>query len=294
MQKDVFFQFDSTPLWTRMEPPSASPASFTRTLEDVYGIIDAYKTHVGPIVELTDLQRQFDRSCSLLRAALRRTEVAVDESETEEESQAYIKLLNEQRLQYEQLQQAYKAATISRKALQKQRIEEARRELLDAANTADKRKQWRTEADLMAASKGVTESLTRTKHMLAQELEQSGAQLAAIELSQEQLGKTSKEYDEQHGKLKTAHGLIKVIDWQNQSERYMLWAGIWLFAACAAWIVQKRCMYFVPESLRPMAVLRYAYSMLKRPEDKGRDGGDALLGLQGEDEGGVSVVHDDL
>ena len=274
-----------------MEPPSASPASFSRTLEAAYGIIDAYATHAGPVAELADLQRRFDQTCSLLRSALRQTEVAVDESETEEESQSYIRALSDQRRRYEDLQQAYKAAAVSRKSLRKQRIEEARKELLDAPNAAEKRKQWRTEADLMAASKGVTESLTRTKHLLAQELEQSGAQLAAIELSHEQLSKTNKEYDEHHGKLKTAQGLIRVVDWQNQSERYLLWGGVWLFAACAAWVVQKRCMYFVPESLRPMAVLRYAYSMLKRSED-GRDE-DSLLGLHG-DHGEDLVVHEDL
>jgi hypothetical protein len=274
-----------------MATPSTSPTPFTRALEDAYRIVDAYRTHVGPVAELTALQRQFERTCSLLRASLRRTEVAVDESETEEESQTHVTTLSQQRTQYEHLQQAYKAAAVSRKSLQKQLIEEARKELLDAGNTAEKRKQWRTEADLMAASKGVTESLTRTKRILAQELEQSGAQLAAIELSQEQLSKTNKEYDEHHGKLKTAQGLIRVVDWQNQSERYLLWAGIWLFAACAAWVVQKRCMYFVPESLRPMAMLRYAYSTLKRSEDPGA-GGDGLDGDGGEE---PSVpAHDDL
>ena len=107
--------------------------------------------------------------------------------------------------------------------------------------------------------------------MLAQELEHSGAQLAAIELSHERLSKTNKEYEGQHGKLITAQGLVKLIDWQNQSERYLLWAGIAIFAACAGWIVQKRCIYFVPESLRPMAVLRYGYSMLKKASQGERE-----------------------
>lgn len=222
---------------------------------------------MGTAAELADIQRRFDQSCAQLRAELRSTEVAVDEAEDDEEAHEYIKMLTSQKRQYEDLQQAYKAAVISRKSLRKQRIELARKELLAAPNAVEKRKQWRAEADLVAASKGVTESLTRTKHLLAQELEHSGAQLAAIELSQERLTKTNKEYDGQHGKLKTAQGLIKVIDWQNQSERYMLWGGILLFAACAAWIVQKRCMYFVPESLRPMAVVRYGYRMLKKAKE---------------------------
>lgn len=259
---------------------SVAARSFERVIAEATACIESYGTRVG---DVSALQRRFEAICAELRTIQRRTEAAVDEADTEAESQAHVKALTDQRRQYEALQRAYKAAALSRKGFQKRRIEQARQELLDApqGTAAERRKQWKTEADLVAASKGVTESLVRTKNMLAEELEHSGTQLAAIEVSQERLGKTRKEYDSQHGKLNAAQRLIKVIDWQNQSERYLMWAGLALFALTAAYIVWKRSVYFVPASLRPVAVFRYGYSMMmkmreRRVGDIGDDVADVL------------------
>lgn len=95
-----------------------------------------------------------------------------------------------------------------------------------------------------------------------QELEHSGAQLAAMEMSQERLKKTRSEYYGQHSLLKTSKKLLKVIDWQNKSERYLLWAGLVMFCLVALYITQKRAMYFVPEALRPMSLLRKSISLI--------------------------------
>lgn len=95
-----------------------------------------------------------------------------------------------------------------------------------------------------------------------QELEHSGAQLAAIEMSKERLLKAKSEYGDQHSLLSKSKGLIKVINWQNKSERYLLWAGLLLFCLVATYIIQKRFLYFVPHSMRPMALLRYVAHML--------------------------------
>jgi len=252
---------------TRMAQNDLS-TTFERVVAEATACIESYGTRVG---DVSALQRRFEAICAELRTIQRRTEAAVDEADTEAESHAHVKALTDQRRQYEALQQAYKAAALSRKGLQKRRIEQARQELLDApqGTAAERRKQWKTEADLVAASKGVTDSLLRTKNMLAEELEHSGTQLAAIEVSQERLAKTRKEYDSQHGKLNSAQRLIKVIDWQNQSERYMMWAGLALFALTAAYIVWKRSVYFVPASLRPVAVFRYGYSMMMKMRERG-------------------------
>jgi len=95
-----------------------------------------------------------------------------------------------------------------------------------------------------------------------QELEHSGAQIAAIEMSKERLLKAKSEYGDQHSFLSKSKGLIKVIDWQNKSERYLLWAGLLLFCLTALYIIQKRFLYFIPHSMRPMAILRYLAHML--------------------------------
>jgi len=96
-----------------------------------------------------------------------------------------------------------------------------------------------------------------------QELEHSGAQLAAMEMSQERLKKTRSEYDGQHALLKRSKKFLKIIDWQNKSERYLLWAGLVMFCLVALYITQKRAMYFVPVALRPMSLVRKSISLIR-------------------------------
>lgn len=180
----------------------------------------------------------------------------------EEESERYSRALSKQRYEYEEILKGFKAAAVHRKEKERQKRSHAREELLGSTQASVVRKQWRDESDLVSASQKITESMKRTKNILAQELEQSGAQLAALGMSQETLAKSNTQYQGQHSKLKRAKGLLSTIDWQNKSERYLLWAGLSLFCAVALYIIQKRALYFVPPSLRPMAFVRYALRML--------------------------------
>lgn len=186
---------------------------------------------------------------------------------SEEDAEKYSRELSRQRCGYEELLKRFKAAAVERKEKQRQQTTHAREELLGSMQASVVRKQWRNESDLVSASQNITESLKRTKNILAQELEQSGAQLAALGVSQESLAKSHREYKTQHTRLKKAKGLISVVDWQNKSERYLLWAGLSLFCAVALYIIQKRSLYFVPPSLRPVALVRYALRLLFGTDD---------------------------
>lgn len=42
----------------------------------------------------------------------------------------------------------------------------------------------------------------------------------------------------------------------------MLWLGLALFALTAAYVAQKRVLYFVPEPLKPMSILRASVSLV--------------------------------
>lgn len=181
---------------------------------------------------------------------------------SEKDAESYTRALSKQRYEYEELLKQFKAAAVQRKEKERQHRIDAREELLGSNQASEVRKRWKQESDLVAASQNVTESMKRTKNILAQELEQSGAQLAALGMSQETLTKSHTEYTKQHSKLKKAKGLISIVDWQNKSERYLLWAGLCLFGAVAFYIIQKRALYFVPPSLRPVSLVRYAFNMM--------------------------------
>lgn len=82
-----------------------------------------------------------------------------------------------------------------------------------------------------------------------------------MELSHHRLGQTRDEYQGQHGVMKKSKGLLKVLDWQNRSETYILWLGLFFFLLTAAYVVQKRTIYFVPEALRPVTLLKSAVGL---------------------------------
>jgi hypothetical protein len=187
---------------------------------------------------------------------------------SEEETQACIVALSKQRQEYEAIQEEFKATAIKKREIERKEVESARLELLGSGDAMQTRKKWKTEADVIAASEGITESLRRTKNIMAQELEHSGAQIAAIEMSQERLKKTHSEYGSQHTLLKKSKGLLKVIDWQNKSERYLLWAGLWFFCLVSMYIIQKRMLYFVPPSIRPVALLRYTLNLFRSNDEQ--------------------------
>lgn len=199
--------------------------------------------------------------------------------------------MSRQRYEYEEMLKAFKHAAVLRKDHEQQQKARAREELLESSHVSTLRKQWKTESDLVAASQGITESMKRTKHMLAEELEHSGAQLAALGISHETLAKSNAEYRNQHSKLKKAKGLITTVDWQNKSERYLLWAGLCMFCAVALYIIQKRSLYFVPASFRPLALFRYVCHVFFGQSMKKR----TFHGLGNEDQDLMpSSSHEDL
>lgn len=84
-----------------------------------------------------------------------------------------------------------------------------------------------------------------------------------MDASHSQLGKTRDQYVGQHGLLKKSKGLLGTLNWQQRSETILLWFGLALFALTAAYVAQKRIIYFVPEAVRPMQVMRTTAALVK-------------------------------
>lgn len=84
-----------------------------------------------------------------------------------------------------------------------------------------------------------------------------------MDVSHTQLSRTRDEYLGQHGILKRSKGLLRTITWQQKSETILLWCGLALFVLTAGYVAQKRALYFVPEALRPMAVIKTTYRIIR-------------------------------
>ena len=84
-----------------------------------------------------------------------------------------------------------------------------------------------------------------------------------MDVSHTQLSRTRDEYLGQHGILKRSKGLLRTITWQQKSETILLWCGLVLFILTASYVAQKRVLYFVPEALRPMALIKTTYRIIR-------------------------------
>jgi len=102
-----------------------------------------------------------------------------------------------------------------------------------------------------------------SKFLFPQELQHTSATLAAMDVSHTQLSRTRDEYIGQHGILKRSKGLLRTITWQKKSETILLWCGLVLFILTAGYVAQKRALYFVPEALRPLAVIKTTYRIIQ-------------------------------
>jgi hypothetical protein len=197
---------------------------------------------------------------------------------SDEERQGVARLLSAHAAQYNAIQTAFKSAALQRRQTAAAAAAAERASLLGTPEGAARRRAMAAEADVVGAAEGITESLRRTRQMMAEELEHTSATLAAMDASHARLGQTRDEYGGQHGLLKRSRGLLTVINWQQRSETILLWCGLILFACTAAYVAQKRALYFVPEAMRPGALLRGTYRMVKGAGGALGGGGHVLHG----------------
>ena len=89
----------------------------------------------------------------------------------EEESTQYVTLLSKEKRDYESIQVAFKSAVAQRREKQRERAVHAREELLRGSHDiAGARKQLQTESDIIRTSENITDSLRRTRNLMAQVL----------------------------------------------------------------------------------------------------------------------------
>eukprot|EP00887_Chlorella_sp_A99_P001434 scaffold8.g1434.t1 len=191
-----------------------------------------------------------------IRGLTRDLDLLVEELDSDEERAGVASLLARHKAEYASLQGALKEAALAQRAVAMRSAAEQRRELLAGTDPLARQRALATEAGAVAASEGVTEGLRRTRAVLAEELSHTAATLAAMETSHATLGATRDEHGRQHGHLRKSKGLLAALSWQNRSEAVMLWGGLLLFMTVVAYVATKRAGYFVPEPLRPAALLQ--------------------------------------
>lgn len=202
-----------------------------------------------------ELERAIQAKLAKVRALRRDLELCMEEAETEEERERIAQIVSAHVSTYHDIQKELRQSFQNRRQKWARRIAVQRQELFGGEEAAARRRQLISEADVVAKSRGITESLRRTRQVMEEELEHTSTTLAAMDISHSQLKRTQDQYIGQHGLLYKSKGLLRTLHWQNRSERILLWCGLVLFALTSSYIAHKRAIYFVPESIRPMTIL---------------------------------------
>ncbi|KAL4541178.1 hypothetical protein Ndes2526B_g05721 [Nannochloris sp. 'desiccata'] len=239
-------------------------ASLLQLESSVLADIRSYGECTGELARQPQrLEASIQTKLSQIRALTRDLELLVEELDSDEERETVARLLTAHASQYNHIQQSLKSAALHRHQNANKIAALERQQLLGTPEAAAKRKQMATDADVVGTSEGITESLRRTRQIMSEELQHTSTTLAAMDVSHTQLSRTRDEYLGQHGILKRSKGLLRTITWQQKSETILLWCGLALFVLTAGYVAQKRALYFVPEALRPMAVIKTTYRIIR-------------------------------
>ena len=87
---------------------------------------------------------------------------------SEEDCQTVARLLTAHAAQYSNIQKAFKAAALQRRQNAAKQADTDRQQLLGSPEAAMRRRQMATDADVVGASEGITDSLRRTRQMIAE------------------------------------------------------------------------------------------------------------------------------
>eukprot|EP00850_Spirogloea_muscicola_P016256 SM000131S26686 [mRNA] locus=s131:52134:54931:+ [translate_table: standard] len=108
------------------------------------------------------------------------------------------------------------------------------------ANEALLAKQEATQAGMVDTAESVTDSLRRTRQLMAQEVARGGQTLAVMAESHHTLQKADEEYKGQRTLLKTTRRLLSVLQRQDVLDRLILVAGLLFFLLVCFYILNKR------------------------------------------------------
>eukprot|EP00897_Mesotaenium_endlicherianum_P008068 jgi/Mesen1/728/ME000011S00070 len=178
---------------------------------------------------------------SALRRTLLAVELRVNELDGEQEGEAAQALLETCRDDYFRLRADLRKAKQQAKVNAEVVIRSQREALLGGGEKgALRRRLLQTAAELGGAAEDVTDTLRRTRQIMAQEVERGAATLHVMGESTATLKKAQSEYEGQGSLLSVARRLLSMLQRQDVVERLVLAVGTLLFLLVCVYIVYKR------------------------------------------------------
>ncbi|KAJ7532933.1 hypothetical protein O6H91_13G026200 [Diphasiastrum complanatum] len=202
------------------------------------------KGGIADAASLPRLNASAQDSLALLRSLQLQLEVLAPQHPNEEDSEHYQKKLKQWKGSLEKLRLSLRNANLQAKRNIDTHAKEEREALLAGGKDATmRRRNLQTQAGMTGATESVTESLRRTRQMMAQ-AERGISTLSTLDQSNLTLRKAESEYTGQRTLLRTARNLLSSMQRSDILDRIVLIVGAMFFLLICAYILRKRIVPF--------------------------------------------------
>ncbi|KAI3511492.1 hypothetical protein L1887_18646 [Cichorium endivia] len=178
---------------------------------------------------------------SLLTTAQFNLDLLAPQLPTDDHTQNARMLLQAWSKQIQSLRSSLRHANLQAKSNMRKAAKEERELLLGGGEESTvRRRNLQTKAGMTSAAESITESLRRSRQLMAQEVERSGSTLMAFEESTGVLKKAESEYKGHRSLLSRTRNLLSTMKRQDVIDRIILVVGVLLFLLAVGYVVSKR------------------------------------------------------
>lgn len=160
---------------------------------------------------------------------------------SDQEVQSATALLHSWKNQSHNLRMNLRNANLQAKANIRKAAQEERELLLGGGEESTaRRRNLQTKVGMTSAAESITESLRRTRQLMAQEVERSATTLMTFEESTGVLKKAESEYKGHRSLLMRTRNLLSTMQRQDVIDRVIMAVGFFLFSCAVLYVVSKR------------------------------------------------------
>ncbi|KAL5542437.1 hypothetical protein UlMin_010147 [Ulmus minor] len=160
---------------------------------------------------------------------------------TDENVQSAQSLLESWKNRSQSLRLSLRNANLQAKANMRKAAQEERELLLGGGGESTiRRRNLQTKVGMTSAAESITESLRRTRQLMAQEVERTASTLMTTEESTGVLKNAESEYKGHRSLLMRTRNLLSTMQRQDVLDRVILAVGFFLFACAVLYVVSKR------------------------------------------------------
>ena len=202
----------------------------SRAQDDIERDLDAFfraSPSGSAIREVQQASNKVNGKITRIREQLPELQILSEEAEEEDVFAELCKAVSDQKRRLERNRDAARRVfTSASAALKRQVARQEREELLGRAPAAPRPKQ--AETSEVQAAQNITESLQKTRQLLARQVDHTQSTLGIMDESQATLSKVNETYGAHSGLLKTGKKLLTAIENQEKLERFLLYFNNWI------------------------------------------------------------------